>query len=176
MGSAQGNFTNSVVRLTSRPVLAVSLYDDWAASRMREIQTILVATDFSEHSARIIRYAFALKKIFDARIYLLHILEPPKLRQFGIRRNVQIEAKMRKWAEDQLLNLTPDEFVNDPKVVRIVDIGFAGERIADIAAHVGADVTIVGTHARVPIHKQIAGTTTDDLLNESASSVLAVKL
>jgi nucleotide-binding universal stress UspA family protein len=179
MGAANGVFTNAVMRLTNRPVLAVSLYDDFKSeSRLNETQTILVATDFSPHSERVIRYAFALKKMFDARIYMLHVLESAKLAQFGIRRKspLQIEMKMREWAHNQLLNLTPDEFVHDPTVIRLVEVGSASDKIADTAALVGADITIVGTHAHVPMHKRVAGTTINDLLNEAATSVLAVKL
>ena len=36
---------------------------------------ILVATDFSEHSKRVVQYAFDLKRIFDASLYMLYVIE-----------------------------------------------------------------------------------------------------
>ncbi|HTD68503.1 MAG TPA: universal stress protein, partial [Candidatus Limnocylindria bacterium] len=40
------------------------------------LQSILVPTDFSEPSAKALHYALALAKQFDAKITLLHIVEP----------------------------------------------------------------------------------------------------
>ena len=36
---------------------------------------ILVATDFSTHSKRIVEYAFDLKRVFNASIYMLYVVE-----------------------------------------------------------------------------------------------------
>src|SRR5207253_5244751 len=59
-----------------------------------------------------------------------------------------------------LTNLTPDEFVNDPTVVRIVENGSPSDCIADVAAEIGADLTILGTHEYGTVHKHLLGTTT----------------
>src|SRR2546423_4745898 len=59
MGSAKGVVTNKVIRLTNRPVLAVSAaQSDIADTGLYKVNKILVATDFSEHSKRVIAYAF----------------------------------------------------------------------------------------------------------------------
>lgn len=179
MGSADGEFTNSVVRLTSRPVLAVSMYSDARpAPHMHKINTILVATDFSQHSNKVVRYAFGLKKMFDASVYLVHVIESPKVLEFGIRQSAFFNTveRMRGWAANELLNLTPDEFINDPKVVRLVEFGSASDRISEIAEEVGADITIVGTHEYGAIRKALMGSTTDELLTKTTNPVLAVKL
>ncbi len=179
MGSADGEFTNSVLRLTSRPVLAVSMYSDARpAAHMHKINTILVATDFSQHSHRVVRYAFGLKKMFDASVYLVHVIESPKVFEFGVRQSAFFNTveRMRVWAGNQLLNLTPDEFINDPKVIRLVEFGSASDRIAEIAEEVGADVTIVGTHEYGAVRKALMGSTTDDLLIKTTNPVLAVKM
>lgn len=179
MGSADGEFTNSVIRLTSRPVLAISMYSDARpAPHMHKINTILVATDFSQHSNRVVRYAFGLRKMFDASVYLVHVIESPKVLEFGIRQSAFFNTveRMRAWAASQLLNLTPDEFINDPKVVRLVEFGSASDRIAEIAEEVGADVTIVGTHEYGSLRKALMGSTTDDLLIKTTNPVLTVKM
>jgi nucleotide-binding universal stress UspA family protein len=179
MGSADGVHTNSVMRLTSRPVLAVSMYSDARpAAHLHKIGTILVATDFSEHSRKVVRYAFGLKRMFDASVYLLHVIESPKVLEFGIRQTAFFNTmdRMRTWATNQLLNLTPDEFVSDPKVVRLVEFGSASDRIADVAEEIGADITIVGTHEYGAVRQRLMGSTTDDLLTKITNPVLTVKL
>ena len=69
MGSADGVRTNSVMRLTRRPVLAVSMYSDARpGAHTHKIKTILVATDFSPYSRKVVNYAFGLKRVFDATV------------------------------------------------------------------------------------------------------------
>jgi len=175
MGSAKGVVTNDVIRRTLRPVFATSMK---GGSHPLEVKRILVATDFSEHSKKVVRYAFDLKKAFNATLYLLYVVETPRALEFGVRQGAffQTIEKMRKWANDQLVNLTPDEYVNDATVIRIVDEGGASDRIADVAGELGADLTIVGTHGYEGLRRHFLGGTTDDLLTKIDSPLLAVKL
>jgi nucleotide-binding universal stress UspA family protein len=179
MGSAKGVVTNKVIRLTQRPVMAVSANqvppEDVGLHKMTKI---LVATDFSEHSKRVVQYAFDLKRIFDATIYMLYVIETGHAIEWAIRQGHLVHGieKMREWAGNQLLNLTPDEFIKDPGVVRLVETGIPGETIADVAFEVGADLTILGTHEYGVVHKHLLGTTTDKLLTKTSTPVLTVKL
>jgi nucleotide-binding universal stress UspA family protein len=176
MGSAKGVTTGKVIRLTNRPVLAVSSKS--VDTKPHKVKRILVATDFSEHSKKVVQYAFDLKRIFDASLYMLYVIETPKALEFGLRQGHFVDTvnKMREWATNQLINLTPDEFVNDPKVIHVVDNGAPSDRIADIADEIGADLTILGTHEYGVMHKHLLGTTTDRLLNKTSVPVLTLKL
>jgi nucleotide-binding universal stress UspA family protein len=179
MGSARGVVTNKVIRLTSRPVLAVSAGPAKSAdAALSRLGTILVATDFSEHSKRVVQYAFDLKRIFDTSLYMLYVIETGHaiewaLRQGHFRNSIE---KMREWAGSQLVNLTPDEFVKDPTVIRLIETGSPADVIADVARTVQADLTILGTHEYGAIHKHLLGTTTDKLLSKISTPVLTVKL
>jgi nucleotide-binding universal stress UspA family protein len=179
MGSAKGVVTNKVIRMTTRPVLAVSASQPKPEEvGLYKLAKILVATDFSEHSKRVVQYAFDLKRIFDASIYMLYVIETGHAIEWAIRQGhfTQSMDKMREWAGNQLLNLTPDEFINDPTVIRLVESGSPGDVIADVAAEVGADLTILGTHEYGIVHKHLIGTTTDKLLAKISTPVLTVKL
>jgi universal stress protein A len=178
MGSSDGVYTNSVARLTTRPVLAVSMYSDAKpAAHLHKLNTILVATDFSQHSKNVVRYALGLKKMFDATVYLVHVIESPKVLEFGIRQAAFFNTvdRMRDWAKNQLINLIPDEFINDPKVIRLIEFGSASDRIAEVAEEINADITIVGTHEYGVVRRAL-GSTTDELLTKITNPVLAVKL
>jgi nucleotide-binding universal stress UspA family protein len=179
MGSAKGVVTNKVIRMTNRPVMAVSTTPAKASNNdLQKLNTILVATDFSEHSKKIVNYAFDLKRIFGASIYMLYVIETTRAIEFAIRQGQFTDTmeKMRQWAEHQLINLTPDEFVKDPTVVRLVEAGSPGDTIADVAVEVRADLTILGTHDYGTIHKHFIGTTTYRLLPNIASRVLTLRL
>jgi nucleotide-binding universal stress UspA family protein len=179
MGSARGVVTGKVIRLTNRPVLAVSFKaGDHEDSNLGKLKRILVTTDFSEHSKRIVQYAFDLKRVFGATVYMMYVIETPKAIEFGIKQGHLTNAteKMREWATNQLVNLTPDEFINDSTVVRIVESGSASDRIAEVAAEIGADLTILGTHEYGTIQKHLLGTTTDKVLTKISAPILTLKL
>ena len=179
MGSARGVVTNKVIRMTSRPVLAVSASNPKTdEAGLHKLSKILVATDFSDHSKRVVQYAFDLKRIFDATIYMLYVIETGHAVEWAIRQGHFMNAieKMREWAGNQLVNLTPDEFMGDPTVIRLVETGNPGDTIADVAFEIGADLTILGTHEYGTIHKHLLGTTTDKLLTKTSTPILTVKL
>jgi nucleotide-binding universal stress UspA family protein len=178
MGSAKGVVTNKVIRMTNRPVLAVSsgyLREDAGHHKMNRI---LVATDFSAHSKKVIEYAFDLKRVFKAAVYMLYVIETGRAIEFAISQGHLTDTieKMRQWASNWLISMTPDEFVNDPTVFRLVESGMPGDTIADIAFEIGADLTILGTHEYGTIRTHLLGTTTDKLLTKISSPVLTVKL
>jgi nucleotide-binding universal stress UspA family protein len=179
MGSAKGVVTNKVIRLTNRPVLAVSSgQEDPNETGLRKLTKIVVATDFSVHSKRVVEYAFDLKRIFGATIYMLYVIETGHAVEWAIRQGHFVHAldKMREWATNQLVNLTPDDFVDDPTVIRLVEEGTPGDTIADVAFEVGADLTILGTHEYGVVHQHLLGTTTDKLLSKTSTPILTVKL
>jgi nucleotide-binding universal stress UspA family protein len=177
MGSAKGVVTNKVLRLTNRPVLAVSGSSvKTPAKDAHKINRILVATDFSEHSRKVVKYAFDLKRIFGGSIYLLHVVETAKIVEFAVRQaHLDTIVKMREWADKQLLNLTPDEFVRDASVVRLVETGSPGDVIADVASEIGADLTILGTHDSSAAQRFFLGGTTDEVLTKSSTPILAMR-
>jgi nucleotide-binding universal stress UspA family protein len=179
MGSAKGVVTNKVIRMTNRPVLAVSAAQpETDEVGLQKLTKILVATDFSAHSKRVVEYAFDLKRIFDATIYMLYVIETGHAIEWAIKQGHFIHGmdKMREWAGNQLVNLTPDEFVNDPSVIRLIETGAPGDVIANVAYEVGADLTILGTHEYGTVHTHLLGTTTDKLLLKTSTPILTVKL
>jgi nucleotide-binding universal stress UspA family protein len=179
MGSAKGVVTNKVIRMTNRPVLAVSAsWPKSCAADLHKVTKILVATDFSAHSKRVAQYAFDLKRIFDASLYMVYVIETGHAIDWAIRQGHFTNGmeKMREWAGHQLVNLTPDEFMRDPTVIRLVETGSPSEVIANVAYEVGADLTILGTHEYGAVHQHMLGTTTDKLLTKTSTPILTVKL
>jgi nucleotide-binding universal stress UspA family protein len=176
MASADGVFTNAVIRQTHRPVLVASLRGLPEGRSLKKIQRILVATDFSRNSRQVTRYAFALKNLYDSELCMLHVLEAPALPEFVFTRRAADESMNRALdlAGKRLVSMTPDDYINDPTVTRRVEFGTASDTIAAVANEIAADITIVGAHPYGTFRRKLATTTTDDLISKAASPLLAV--
>ena len=179
MGPAKGVVTGPVIRATERPVLAVPNNGNGnGVQPLRKVSSILVTTDFSEHSKKAVDYAFELKQLFDCEIYLLYVIELTSAIKFGIRQGhfTDATAKMRTWAETQLENLTPHQYVNDPTVHRLVEEGSAVDNIAARAEMNDVDMVVLGAHGYGPVEKHFVGSTTDKVLAKLERPVLTVKI
>src|SRR5688572_6227013 len=73
MGPAKSAVTNRVMGQAKQPVLAVPLRN--GPTQPSGIHRILVTTDFSEGSKRVLEYAFDLKDQTDSELYLLYAIE-----------------------------------------------------------------------------------------------------
>jgi nucleotide-binding universal stress UspA family protein len=180
MRSSRAVVTNKVIRTTTRPVLAIPTAPEGhgAGERVGEARRIVIATDFSEHALKVARYAFELPMAADAQIFLIHVIEMTQAIEFAIEQSHYRDTmpKMKEWAMNQLMNAIPDRLVGSPRVMRIVESGVASDRIAAIAASVGADLVVLGAHEHGLAHRFLLGTTTDRLLTSISTPVLTLRL
>ena len=177
MGPAKGVVTDSVIRASSRPVLAIPPSDS-ELRPLQKISKILVATDFSPYSKSVVDYAFQLKQLIDCELFLLYVIEFSNAVKFGIRQGRFTDAvsKMRTWANNQLKNLTPDSFVKDRSVHWLVEEGPISNKIAECAGAYDVSLVILGAHGYGPVERHFVGTTTNKVLAKLSLPVLVVKI
>jgi nucleotide-binding universal stress UspA family protein len=142
------------------------------------VKKILVATDLSELARDVARYAFDLREVFGASVYLLHVIETPQAIEFAIAHGqfAHTIEKMKEWGDRQLQGLIPKEFVDDPQVFRIVERGPASKQIAIVARSIGADLTLLGRYRHGSAHTHLLGTTTNRILTNAEGPVLTLKI
>ena len=177
MGPAKGAVTMSVIRGTRRPVLSVPAANG-KAEPLKKLTRIVISTDCSPNSKKIIDYTFELKKRLDCNVTVLHVIELTNTLKF-IRQGHFMDAskKMKTWAENQLKNLTPHEFLNDPSVQRLViEDGDAADRIAEVAESQDAGLIVLGAHGYGPVQRHFVGTTTDKVLSGLTRPILTVQV
>lgn len=177
MGPAKGVITGLVIRASDRPVLSVPKGAHETVS-LGKISKLLVTTDCSPHSKKVVDYAFELKQLFGCELFLLYAIEFTNAIKFGIRQGYfsDAPAKMRTWAKNQLENLTPHQFVKDSSVHWVVEEGPAAEKIVESAEIYDADLVVVGAHGYGPVQKHFVGTTTDKILTKLARPILTVRI
>jgi nucleotide-binding universal stress UspA family protein len=139
--------TGLVIRAASRPVLAIP-HTDSELRPLQEISKILVPTDCSPYSKRVVDYAFRLKQFIGCELFLLYVIEFSNAIRFGIRQGYFTDAvsKTRVWAKNQLENLTPYPFVKDKSVHWVIEEGPVSDNIVKCADAYDADLVILGAH------------------------------
>jgi len=177
MGPAKGVVSGLVIRASGRPVLNIP-QNGQETVKLRKVKKMLVPTDCSPHSKRVIDYSFELKDLFDCELFLLHVIELSNTIRFGIQQGYFTDAttRMRTWAKNQLENLTPHQYVTDSSVHRLIDEGSAAEKIAEYAENNNVDMVVLGAHGYGPVQKHFVGTTTDKMLMKVSRPMLTVKI
>ena len=177
MGPAKGVTTGLVIRASTRPVLAIPQSDS-QLKPLQKISKMLVTTDCSPYSKAVVDYAFQLKQLIGCELFLLYVIELSEAIKFGIRQGHFTDAvsKMRKWAKNQLENLTPYPFVKDTSVHWLVEEGPVSDKIVECAGAYDVDLVILGAHGYGPVEKHFVGTTMDRVLTKLSRPLLTVKI
>lgn len=142
--------------------------------------TILLAIDDSEFSEAAQR-AVAAQASKDAKVWVLHVLEPPSTllgREMGGHqpefeavwkaRREQAKALVAKAADrlrDAGLNATPILEEDDPK-----------SRIIDLATEWRADLIVLGSHGRTGLNRFLIGSVSEAVARHAPCSVEIVRL
>lgn len=144
---------------------------------------LMVAVDFEPEGAPVIERARQLQAQCGARLTLLHVLEHLAAAQeylplgFGgdlpVPDDLGLEQELLELARHQLDVVGQDLGV--PETDRLVRIGPPGPTIDAVAAEIGADLVILGSHGRHGF-LGLFGSTAKSVLRGVACDVLCVKL
>lgn len=144
------------------------------------VTRILVATDFSAASGAALDFAKTLAVRFGASLHLLHVLEdpyvtgafaadvyappPPGLRESWLHSAETTMATLMTEADKTAFNATTE-----------VVFGPIARTIVELAAQMGADLIVMGTHGRTGVRALIAGSVTERVVRSSSVPVLSVR-
>ncbi len=157
-----------------------------------KIQNVLYATDLSKNSAYAFRYAVNTARKHDAKIQILHVIEPispqtqaqiltfiseEKLNQL---RHSSIE-KLRRTIEDRLRQFAERELKDDLDTLkRVVGIHLAeGDPATEIlnkADELECDTIIMGTHGKGALSHAFLGSVSEKVLRHIRKPVYIIPL
>ena len=156
------------------------------------IKKILYATDLSDNSSYVFRYAINSAKKHDAGIIILHVLEPLSSTVNAITQAYLIEGQVNKISEErltylkdrinkQLKTFCEKELKNEPECAdRVESIelreGFPAEMILRISDELNCDAIIMGTHGKGFIRNTFLGSTSKRVLRRTRKPVLIIPL
>jgi universal stress protein A len=137
---------------------------------MLSIKTILVPTDFSEHSETALHFAGALARDYGARIVLLHVIPIPIAPPI----DGAIAAPPVSTADELRERLEAIDLPGVEVQRRLIE-GRPLEGILDTAADSGCDLIVMGTHGRGGIRRLLMGSVAEGVLRQASCPVLTVK-
>ena len=140
------------------------------------INEILVPMDFSEHSNYALRYAMPFARQFNARITLLHVLEPPSIPADGAYVGVD-SHQIAMNAEHAIARIWEQEKSKQPQTWRsIVKEGIPDQVIIQTARDLKTDLVIIATHGRTGLARVFLGSTTERVIRQAPCPILVVRL
>jgi nucleotide-binding universal stress UspA family protein len=152
-----GSVTDSVLRQTDRPVLAVRVEEGAAAPV--SLRKILCPVNFTGIAQRALEEAFALARLVGAQLTILHVREETD------------EEGEANEAIDRCLAPIGDTSV---KVERVVLEGHADVETVEYARDVGVDLIVLGAQHRRFRDATVLGKTTMHVLRHAHCPVLTV--
>ncbi|HKI75309.1 MAG TPA: universal stress protein [Pseudomonadales bacterium] len=142
---------------------------------MSEYAHILVGVDLTEESRLVAKRACALSRAFSAKVSCLHVIEPLSLAYGGdipmdlstIQDQIQETAKSHLTQFAKTLNIAPED--------QHLIFGRPETEIHNLAAQIGADLIVVGSHGRHGL-ALLLGSTSSGVLHGAPCDVLAVRV
>lgn len=153
-----------------------------------KIKNILYATDLSENSAYAFRYAIHSAEKHDARVHLLHVLEPLPSQTWAYPYPTKIEKvreetkqrfleKIKKRVEDFFQQDLTDKPECRKRVASIQVIeGYPAGTILQKAEEAKADLVIMGTHSKGALAHAFLGSVAEAVLNRIKVPVYVIPL
>jgi nucleotide-binding universal stress UspA family protein len=159
---------------------------------MPRINHVLYATDLSENSVFAFRYAIHCAMKHNARISVLHVLEPLPATAGALAEAMLSREQLQTLRNDKrahtldqihgrIERICEKELPDDPECrARIASIfvseGFAADEILQKAAELNCDLIIMGTHGKGFMANTFLGSTAKRVLRRSRRPVFVIPL
>ena len=149
------------------------------------IDTILVATDFSEHSQRAFERACDLAGQLGARVLLLHVRSAGALRTAikeglldGLSTDDELEAAVAQLIEQRFSQMLSQIDRSRISIEEVLRKGQPASTIAAYANEIGADVVVVGRRGAGlvgDVKAAVIGSVAESLVRKSPCPTLIVR-
>jgi nucleotide-binding universal stress UspA family protein len=152
---------------------------DVPADEPFKIKKILVPVDFSPLSKKALRYAVPFARQHQARLVLVHAVEPvlyPENYIGALPPDIEdVNISRAKAAKKQLAAVCEDEVAKAIASETVVHIGRPYEEIISIAKDQNADLIIIATHGRKGLKHAFLGSTAERVVRHAPCPVLVVR-
>jgi nucleotide-binding universal stress UspA family protein len=173
-----GSVAERVLRRAPCPVLTIPHHSIAAPATPAPFQTILCPLDFSPASTETVQFALALAQESGKRLILLYVFDWPKDRPTPVGTGADMTAdrhQRQAGALRELRQMVPDDARNWCTCIERTAVGRPHEEILRTAETEGADLIVMGVHARHGLQVGYFGSTANHVVREAKCPVLAVR-
>lgn len=172
-----GSVSRKLMHTLNVPLLIVP--GDMAIEQIqREIESVLIACDFSPDSGNAVRWGIDFAQAFGAKLTMATVIENTQLSQI-LKLDPQKEHGMaEKFQADlhsKLQDTVPEEYRDTIKPETVVLAGQPHEELNKYAILNHIDLIVMGVHGRGIIENLLVGSTTDRLVRLGQFPVMAVR-
>lgn len=144
---------------------------------MKQFRKILVATDLSDLSAAAFDYLHPFTKLYDAEVYLIHVIDVMPLYiipQIDIASETMLRDTQTK-VEEKIDEIVAEKVKPGTKVHVIVKRGVPHVEIIRFAREERIDLILLATHGRTSLAHMLIGSVAEKIVRLSTVPVLTVK-
>jgi universal stress protein A len=145
---------------------------------MTAIKTVVVAVDFSDIVADVVRTACAVADKVQTRMHLITVVPDPIRQAWSTEvPGLDFEAIHQRWqeeAETRMSEVLPLVTLHPAQLTHAVLTGVPDHEIVHYAKEHGADLIVVGTHGYGPFKRLILGSVADRVIRQAPCAVLTV--
>ena len=153
-----------------------------------KIQKVLYATDLSENSAYAAYYVVSVARVFDAKVILLHVLEPPPVFAIGLQAGLteSVEEKEVKRFFEQMEKRVQEFCQKIEAQVGIPCLSYVSktllrrgnpiEEILKVADQEECDMIALGSHGKGFLRQTFLGSVSHGVLQRSRKPVFIVPI
>lgn len=134
-----GSVAEQIFRHASCPVMSIGPHVKPTLGQYDRVERILFATDFSAGSTHALQYALAFAEERDARLLLLHVVQPP-----GV--PIDVADQLLAESEIKLRSLIPAEAMPAKRPVFVSLVGAPADMILSLADREKIDLIVMGMH------------------------------
>ena len=145
---------------------------------MEQIKKILVPIDFSDYSKNALKYAAQFAKQFNAKIYLIYVVEPmiyPADFSMGQVAIPSTDIDLHSRAEEELKKLSKEIVNGNSKVEVLTKTGKPFVEIIESASANDIDLIIIATHGHTGVEHLLFGSTAEKVVRKAPCPVLTLR-
>ena len=144
---------------------------------MEQIKSIIVPIDFSEYSKSALKYAIDFAKQFNAKMYLIYVVEPiiyPADFSMGQVAIPSADLDIQSRASEELMSLakTIGSGIYTETIIRT---GKPFVEIIDTAKEMDIDLIIMATHGHTGVEHLLFGSTAEKVVRKAPCPVLTLR-
>ncbi|MEJ2726294.1 MAG: universal stress protein [Deltaproteobacteria bacterium] len=140
----------------------------------KHLNTIICAIDFSDYSRHTLSYGIAFARVFDAHLFVAHVIDLPSASMYGEAFFPVEEQKERvmAYAQEEISRLIGDQSV---RWEALISHGHTADEIARMAEEKDANLVIAATYGRSGLKRLVLGSVTERLMQTLSCPLLVVR-